>query len=100
MIYRVDILPSALVDIEEAARWYDERELGLGADFLREVLRAVETLSRNPLAYRLRHRRKNVRWKLVDRFPYRVVFRNTNELVTVIAVLHSARHDRHWRQRL
>lgn len=87
MTYRVEILPPALVDIEEIARWYDEREIGLGAEFLREVLQAIAILSNNPLAYRLRHRRKNIRWKFLYQFPYRVVFRITNDLVTVIAVL-------------
>lgn len=51
MTYRVEILPPALVDIEEIARWYDEREIGLGADFLREVLQGIEILSHNPLAF-------------------------------------------------
>jgi plasmid stabilization system protein ParE len=97
--YRLTILPEAFADIKEAASWYDEREFGLGIEFLREVLQAVETLTNSPLAYRIRHRRKNVRWKLLDRFPYRIVFRITDDLITVIAVLHSARHDRLWKQR-
>ncbi len=97
--YRLKILPQAFTDIEEAARWYDKRESGLGTEFLREVLQAVDALPNNPLAYRTRHRRKNVRWKLLDRFPYRVVFQLTDDLITVVAVLHSARHDRHWRTR-
>jgi plasmid stabilization system protein ParE len=89
-----------MVDIEEAVRWYDEREPGLSVEFIRETLHAIEILSNNPLAYRLRHRRKNLRWKLLERFPYRIVFRITDDLITVIAVIHSARHDRQWRQRL
>ena len=100
MTYRLKILPEAFADIKEAARWYDEREFGLGIEFLREALQAVDTLSKHPLAYRIRQRRRNVRWKLLNRFPYRVVFRLQDELITVVAVLHSARHDRQWRERL
>ena len=99
MIYRLDIRPDALADIEEATHWYDERESGLGYEFAREVLGAVDTLANNPLAYRVRHRRKNIRWKLLDRFPYRVVYQVASDVITVIAVLHSARHDREWRKR-
>ena len=100
MTYGLEIRPDALADIEEAARWYAEQQPGLGAEFAREIIEAIETLLNNPLSYRLRHKRKNVRWKLLDRFPYRVVFRITEDLITVIGVIHSARHDRQWRQRV
>lgn len=99
MTYRLEMRPDALVDIEEAARWYDERQSGIGAEFAREVIEAIETVLKNPLSYRLRHKRKNVRWKLLDRFPYRIVFRITEDLITVVAVIHSVRHDRHWKRR-
>lgn len=44
MTYRLEILPSALLEIEEAAHWYDAHDSGLGADFLREVMQAVDSL--------------------------------------------------------
>jgi plasmid stabilization system protein ParE len=97
VIYRLEIRPDAVIDIEQTIQWYDQRESGLGAEFRRQVLNAIDKLQQNPLAYRLRHRRKNVRWKLLDKFPYRVVFQTTEGLITVVSVVHSARHDRHWR---
>ena len=99
MTYRLEIRPDALADIEEAAGWYDEHQSGLGSEFASEVIEAIEALTTNPLLYRLRHKRKNIRWKLLDRFPYRIVFRVLDDLITVIAVLHSACHERHWKQR-
>ena len=100
MTYRLEIRPDALSDIEEAAPWYDEQRSGLGIEFSREVIAAVDALSKSPVMYRVRHKRRNVRWKILDRFPYRIVFQMTDDLITILAVLHSARHDRHWRQRL
>lgn len=97
--YRLEVRSDALADIEEAAQWYDQREVSLGAEFLSEVLQGIDVVLTNPLAYRVRHRRKNVRWKLLDRFPYRVVYQIARDLVTVFAVLHSARHDRQWQNR-
>ena len=99
MTYSLEIRPDALADIQKAASWYDDQQPGLRAEFLRQVIEATDTLLQNPLSYRLRHKRKSVRWKLLDRFPYRIVFRKTDNLITVIAVLHTARHDRQWRQR-
>jgi len=100
VIYRLDIRPDALADIEEAAQWYEEKEPGLGVDFARIVLQAIDTISPNPLIHRLRDRRRNVRWLLAPRFPYRIAYRVQNELITVFAVIHEARHGRNWKRRL
>jgi plasmid stabilization system protein ParE len=98
--YRLDIRTVALADIEKAAEWYQEKEPTLGADFVRIILQAIETIPANPLIYRLRDRRRNVRWLLAPRFPYRIAYRVQDDLITIFAVIHAARHDRHWKERL
>jgi plasmid stabilization system protein ParE len=55
--YRLDIREEALADIEAAAVWYEEREPGLGADFVRTVRNAIDMLAANPLIHRLRDQR-------------------------------------------
>ncbi len=100
MIYRLEIRPEALSDIEDAAKWYESQQPELGADFARTALAAIDSLTVNPLRYRLRDRRRNVRWLESGRFPYRVVYQVSENVITVFAVLHSARHDRHWQGRL
>jgi mRNA-degrading endonuclease RelE of RelBE toxin-antitoxin system len=49
-----------------------------------------------------RHPRKNIRWRYPERFPYRVIYEivEREQTVIVAAVLHAARHDRHWQQRV
>ena len=100
MSYRLDIRPHALADIAEAAAWYEERQRGLGERFTREVVDAIDVLLLNPLVHRLRHRRLGVRWCFPRTFPYRIVYCCAENVVTVVAVIHAARHDRHWRERL
>jgi toxin ParE1/3/4 len=97
--FRLDIHPDALADIETAGIWYEEKEPGLGVDFARTVRHAISTLPSNPLIYRIRDRRRNVRWVLPSRFPFRIVYRVKDDLITVIAVIHAARHDRQWKKR-
>jgi plasmid stabilization system protein ParE len=97
--YRLEIRPDALSDIAEASTWYEEREPRLGGEFVRAMREAIGNLPGNPLAHRLRYRRQNVRWFLPSRFPYRVIYRVQGDLITIIAVLHAARHDRHWKER-
>jgi plasmid stabilization system protein ParE len=98
--YSLEIRPDALSDIAEAAAWYDEREPGLGAEFVKAIREAISSVASNPSAHRLRNRRRNVRWFLPSRFPYRIVYRVNGELITIIAVLHGARHERHWKERV
>jgi toxin ParE1/3/4 len=99
MSYSLEIRPDALADIEEAAEWYEKRRLGLGIDFTRSILAAIKSLQANPLIHPLRHSLRNVRWFTSHRFPYRVVYQTQDERITVLAVLHSARADGHWKRR-
>ena len=62
MSFRLDIREDALADIEDAADWYEERQQGLGAEFVRAVCLTINTLPANPLIHRLRDRRRHVRW--------------------------------------
>jgi len=98
--YHLEIRPDALFDIEKAAEWYEAQQAGLGVDFARTVMAAIETLLESPLIYQIRERRRAVRWFLPPRFPHRIVYRVRDHLITVFAVLHTARHDREWRRRL
>ena len=89
-----------MADIAETAAWYEERQRGLGERFTREVVAALDALLLHPLIHRLRNRRLGARWCFPRSFPYRIVYRFEGDVVTVVAVIHAARHDRHWRERL
>jgi hypothetical protein len=49
------ILPEAEQDITEAYNWYQERELGLGEEFLRCIDASIQTIKRNPEILALNH---------------------------------------------
>ena len=44
----VTLRPEAEADIEDAARWYEERRKGLGDEFLDEVLHTLGSIEGNP----------------------------------------------------
>ena len=100
MSFRVLLRPEVEADIGDAATWYEEQKEGLGREFVEAVFHAVDALSGNPLLTSCRHRRRNIRWVFTDRFPYRIIYEVANDTVLIISVLHAARHDRHWRERL
>jgi toxin ParE1/3/4 len=100
--WRVVLRSEIRRDLAEAAAWYDGQSTGLGREFVAAVLEVFKSLAENPYLNARRSRRRQVRWRLPQRFPYRVIYevREAEQLILVVAVLHSARHDRHWRQRL
>jgi mRNA-degrading endonuclease RelE of RelBE toxin-antitoxin system len=102
MNWRVVVRPEVEHDVSEAADWYDSQQAGLGVEFRKEVILVWDALAVNPLLNSRRHPRKDIRWRYPERFPYRVIYevRETEHLVVVAAVLHAARHDRHWHKRV
>jgi len=100
MIQRVIFRPQAVEDVVEAAVWYETRAPGLGEQLIDEILRATRRAQDNLELFRIIHRDGNVRRVLTNRFPYRIFFSVVGETLYVHAVLHAARHDRRWTERL
>ena len=102
MRWRVEFAPEVERDVTEAAEWYELRQPGLGARFVKEIIRVWDALANNPLLYCRRHATKNIRWRYPECFPYRVIYEvdEASQTVRVAAVLHAARHDRHWKKRI
>jgi plasmid stabilization system protein ParE len=101
MTWDVLLRPEVEEDISEALLWYEERQIGLGEEFLEELIRVMESLAENAFLSSRRHPSKNIRWKYADRFPYRVIYEvlESEQKIIVAAVLHAARHDQRWRDR-
>jgi len=89
-------------DIADAAAWYESHERRLGAQFVSEVRNVWRSLADNPFLNSRKHPSKPIHWRRTERFPYRVVYEvfEAEKTVLIIAVLHSARHDRQWRKRI
>jgi plasmid stabilization system protein ParE len=94
MAFVVKKLPPAEEDALEAALWYDQREQGLGDDFLD----AVDALAQDALIHRVRF--ADVRRAPVRRFKfYGVYYLIRDREVWVIAIQHGRRHPRRLQQR-
>jgi plasmid stabilization system protein ParE len=98
----VEVRSEVHADLDEAAAWYDRQRAGLGVEFVAEVARVFPELAANPYLNSRRHRTKPIRWRYPERFPYRIVYRldEVEKVVVIVAVLHAAMDDRHWRERL
>ena len=97
MSFVVKKLPLAEQEALEAAIWYEERQPGLGDEFLSEADRAVEALSESALLHRIRF--ADVRRAPIHRFKfYGVYYIVRQEEVWILAIFHGRRHPR-WLQR-
>jgi plasmid stabilization system protein ParE len=73
---------------------------GLGQELIDEILRAAKRAQAGSELFRIVHRDAEVRRVLTERFPYRIFFSVVRDTLYVHAVLHGARHDRRWVERL
>lgn len=87
----------ARADVLEAYRWYEKQEPGLGAGFREELRATIQRVRENPRAYRVLLR--DTRRARLKRFPYCVFYRDYAEAIVVVAVMHTRRHPKRWRQR-
>lgn len=85
-------------DIRAIVAWYERQRIGLGGDFFRCLEDCLTRIHRRPeLFARVLGR---VRRCKTRRFPFLVFYRETDDCVEVLAVLHASRHPRVWRRRV
>lgn len=86
-------------EVAEAFKWYEERRVGLGGQFLEAVERTMLRIEENPEQFPVVH--QEIRRALVQRpFPYQIFFRLEGRYIRVYAVLHGARDPATWRRRV
>ena len=92
------ISESAESDLQSAFDWYEQQKAGLGHSFLLHVQQAFDRITEHPVSFPEVHRA--ARRALVDRFPYAIFYAVESTFVDVIAVMHTHRHARQWRNRV
>lgn len=91
------IRPEAEAEITEAHDWYEERKVGLGAEFLDEVRRTLSAIEDSPEQYAII--RNGVRRRILDRFPYSILYLAEPTEIVVLACFHGKRDPKRWRSR-
>ena len=88
-MYTIYITPPALIDIDEAVSYYNDKSFGLGFMFVDEVDANFTSIMHNPDAFAERY--KTVRGKLLRRFPYLILYRTNhiNKSIEVIRVFNT-----------
>lgn len=99
----LQVEPSALLELFEAAAWYDDAKDGLGREFIAAIEEAFELIKAAPQLHSpLEHwcLAWEVRRYCLRRFPYVVVYWIHGDFVTVVAIAHGRRRPLYWIDRL
>ncbi|NQU20859.1 MAG: type II toxin-antitoxin system RelE/ParE family toxin [Candidatus Nealsonbacteria bacterium] len=84
-------------DVQEAARWYDQRSAGLGDAFVEVVRQRTGDVIADP--ERFGRSPTGCRYIRLPRFPYVLLFDLVEDELLMLGVLHTARSMEKWRER-
>lgn len=87
----------ARADALEAFAFYERRRQGLGARFREHLDHAIARIQEDPARYPVVYR--DLRRRLVERFPYAVYYREYSDVVFIVAVMHGRRSPDRWKLR-
>ncbi len=89
--------PEAAAELTEAAKAYELKVPGLGAQFLDEVDEAVSAVLAAPERWRIVE--NEVRRFLMPCFPYAIYYRVLPDQIRILAFKHHSRHPNYWQNR-
>ena len=98
MTVRVAFRRAARAEFDAAALWYEDRQPGLGAQFVAEIDHVVELAANDPERFPCIH--GEIRCVRARRFPYSVFFRPEANRIVVLAVFHARRDPVIWQKRV
>lgn len=95
---RIEFRPAAVLDLAEAALWYENERPTLGWAFDQEVQRALSRLEITPKQFP--EVEDGARRAMLDRFPYGIYFFEETEAITILGIFHLHRDPKRWKDRL
>lgn len=99
MSYDLVITPAANDDIIAAMHWYDEQDENLGERFIAALQSRLADIQQSPLFPRLIGGLP-IRRILLIRWPYFIYYRVIDQIIRIIAVIHTSRDPKYTTQRI
>jgi plasmid stabilization system protein ParE len=90
--------PLAWQEIEGGEGWYRQHSSDASVEFIAEVSEAIDSIRKAP--HRWPKYLHGTRRFVLGRFPFSIVYLDTAEFVSIVAVAHSKRKPGYWKRRL
>ena len=97
MAYSITIAEAAEEDVRQAYLWYEKQQENLGARFEKHFSEAVKSIRNNPLQSQIKY--KTIRVFYLEKFPYGIHFRITDQNIVIVAVFHTAMSPERWKRK-
>jgi plasmid stabilization system protein ParE len=96
-LYNLKFHPDVASEISSAYSWYQKQAEGLGDDFLDELESAYQIITEFPHTWPLFQNK--FRRHLLPKFPFSVIYREYNNSIYIVAVMHNSRKPGYWLSR-
>lgn len=93
-VYRAIFSSRAQKEIAASWNWYEDRQLGLGDRFLKELTDIIHTIEQTPNKYPTRF--KSYKETSIPVFPFLIIYRinERKKLVRVVSIFHTSRNPK------
>ena len=92
------VKPEAEYDISSAYLWYENRQAGLGKEFLSSLESTFDKIIANSSVFMVQ--RNQIRRARILRFPYTIFFKVENNIGYILTVVHEKRGSKFLIERL
>ncbi len=90
--------PLARKELNEAIEYYNACQNSLGIEFAKEVYKAIQLILQLPQAWSPLS--KNTRRCITNRFPYGIIYQETEDEIIIIAIMQLNKEPTYWHDRL
>lgn len=94
---KIEFLPIALNELNDAMDYYNLEFSGLGDRFKNEIQSALLRIVAFPNAWSLIN--TDIRKCILHKFPYSILYYAANDTILLLAIMHHHRHPDHWIKR-
>ncbi len=94
-LFQIRVLASK--DIQHAVDYYEEQAPSVTNRFLESLYTEFEIIKRNPKQFQIKY--KNSRVRYIKGFPYGIHYALKDQIIEVLAVLHTSRNPKIWKKR-
>lgn len=95
---KIEFLPEAKAELDDAIEYYELQVKGLGATFKSIAKSTVKRIATFPTAWT--EIRPNIRRCIMHKFPYNVLYSIEKETILIIAISHHHRYPNYWDNRV
>jgi mRNA-degrading endonuclease RelE of RelBE toxin-antitoxin system len=91
----IRFLTEAEDESNNAANHYNNKDIGLGYDFLDDLESSLDTIKSAPMRWKKIEGR--IHRFIMKKFPYKIIYEISDTIIFILAVAHQSRKPDYWK---